>query len=59
MFSHIQSMRVVPFDLQSVSQLIGSSMGSITVLLPLLHVDGHVAGFFDTAGEVLGHFGGH
>jgi hypothetical protein len=58
MFSRIQSMRVVPFDLQSVSQLLGSSLGSIAVLLPLLQVNGKVAGFFDAAGKVLAHFGG-
>ncbi len=59
MFMRIQSMRVVPFDLTSFSQLVGSSFGSIATLLPLLHVSGQVSGVFDALGKILGHIGGH
>ncbi|HEY3785224.1 MAG TPA: hypothetical protein VGL55_08100 [Steroidobacteraceae bacterium] len=59
MFTRIQGMRVVPFDLTSFSQLVGSSFGSIATLLPLLHVSGRVTGVFDALGKILGHLGGH
>jgi len=59
MFMRIQGTRVVPFDLTSLSQLVGSSFGSIATLLPLLHVSGQVSGVFDALGKLLGRFGGH
>lgn len=40
MFEQTQKMRVVPFDLQSMSQLIGSTVGSLSTILPLLNVSG-------------------
>lgn len=40
MFEQTQRMRVVPFDLQSISQLVGSTVGSLSIVLPLLHVGG-------------------
>jgi hypothetical protein len=55
MFEQTQAMRVVPFDLRSVAQLIGSTMGSLATLLPLLNMGGtlpkwleFVARFFQT-----------
>jgi hypothetical protein len=58
MFTRIETMRVVPFDLRSFSQLLGSSLGSIAVLLPLLHTNANVAGIFDAIGKLLGHLAG-
>jgi len=58
MFSRIETMRVVPFDLRSFGQLIGSSFGSIAVILPVLHVNGNVAGVVDAISKLLGHLGG-
>lgn len=58
MFSRIEHMRVVPFDLRSFSQLVGSTLGSIATLLPVLHVKGDLAAIFEAAGKLLGHFGG-
>ena len=59
MFSRIESMRVVPFDLRSFGQLIGSSFASVTLILPVLHVNRDISGIFDAMGKLLGHLGGH
>lgn len=59
MFTRIETMRVVPFDLRSFGQLIGSSFGSIAVILPILHVNGDVTGIFGAIAKLLGHVGGH
>lgn len=58
MFTRIEGMRVVPFDLRSFGQLMGSSLGSVATLLPILHVNGNVTGVFDALGKFLGHLGG-
>ena len=58
MFSRIEQMRVVPFDLRSFTQLLGSTLGSIATLLPLLHVKGELASAVDALGKLLGHLGG-
>jgi hypothetical protein len=58
MFTRIETMRVVPFDLRSFSQLLGSSLGSIAVLLPLLHANANLTGIFDAIGKLLGHLAG-
>jgi len=58
MFTRVESMRVVPFDLRSFGQLMGSSLGSVATLLPILHVNGNVTGVFDAVGKLLGHLGG-
>jgi hypothetical protein len=58
MFVRIQNMRVVPFDMRSFGQLLGSSLGSIALLLPLLHANASVAGIFDAVGKLLGHLAG-
>jgi hypothetical protein len=59
MFTRIQSMRVVPFDLRSFMQLAGSSLGSIATLLPILHISGNFQGILESVSKFLGHFGGH
>ena len=59
MFGRIQQMRVVPFDLRSFSQLMGSSVGAVATILPVLHIHGDVTGIFDAIGKLLGHLGGH
>jgi hypothetical protein len=59
MFTRIETMRVVPFDLRSFGQLLGSSLGSIAVLLPLLHANAKLTGIFDAIGKLLGHLAGH
>jgi hypothetical protein len=58
MFTRIENMRVVPFDLRSFGQLVGSSLGAVATLLPILHVNGNVTGVFDAIGKLLGHLGG-
>jgi len=58
MFTRIEGMRVVPFDLRSFGQLMGSSLGSVATLLPILHVNGNVTDFFDALGKLIGHLGG-
>jgi hypothetical protein len=58
MFTRIENMRVVPFDLRSLGQLLGSSLGSVATLLPILHVNGNVSGIVDAIGKLLGHLGG-
>jgi hypothetical protein len=60
MFTRIENMRVVPFDMRSFGQLMASSFGSLATLLPILHVNGNVTGVFDALGKLLGHIGaGH
>jgi hypothetical protein len=58
MFSRIEHMRVVPFDLRSFGQLVGSTLGSIATLLPLLHANGAFASLIEAIGKLLGHIGG-
>jgi hypothetical protein len=58
MFTRIENMRVVPLDMRSFGQLVGSSLGSVATLLPILHVNGNVTGVFDAIGKLLGHLGG-
>jgi len=48
----------VPFDLRSFGQLVGSTLGSIATLLPLLHAKGEISGIFEMIGKLLGHFSG-
>ena len=59
MFTRIQSMHIVPFDLRSFLQLIGSSLGSIATLLPILHISGNFQGVLESVSKFVGHFGGH
>jgi hypothetical protein len=57
MFTRIQDMRVVPFDLRSFLQLTGSSLGSIATILPILHISGDFPGILETVSRFLQHFG--
>jgi hypothetical protein len=57
MFTHIQKMRVVPFDLRSFGQLMASSFGSIATLLPLLEYEGEVTNVFELLGKLFGILG--
>ncbi|MEP7063335.1 MAG: hypothetical protein ABI881_13145 [Betaproteobacteria bacterium] len=58
MFSRIENMRVVPFDLRSFGQLVGSTLGSLATLLPLLHGTGDLARILEAIGKLFGHLGG-
>jgi hypothetical protein len=58
MFLHIEQMRVVPFDLRSLGQLMGSSFGSVATVLPFLHFNGQVTNIFEVTGKLLGHLVG-
>jgi hypothetical protein len=59
MFARIDGMRVVPFDLRSFMQLLGSTLGAMATLLPLLHAKGEMAGMVEAIGKLLGELGGH
>jgi len=43
LFDYCQKMRVVPFDWRSVSQLVGSTLGSVASIVPALHLQGPLA----------------
>ena len=58
MFSRIEHMRIVPFDMRSFGQLVGSSLGSVLTLLPLLHVDGQGMRVVDAIAKFLSRLGG-
>jgi hypothetical protein len=58
MYTRIEHMRVVPFDLRSFGQLMGSTLGAMSTLLPLLHSKGDLAAIFEAFGKMLGHLGG-
>ena len=59
MFARIEDMRVVPFDLRSFVQLLGSTLGAMATLLPLLHAKGEMAGIVEAISKLLGEIGGH
>jgi hypothetical protein len=58
LFQRVERMRVVPFDLRSFGQLVGSTLGSIATLLPLLHAKGELASMVETLGKLFGHLSG-
>ena len=58
MFLHIEKMRVVPFDLRSLGQLLGSSFGSVATVLPFLHYNGDAKDILEAIGKLLGHLVG-
>ena len=58
LFQRIERMRVVPFDLRSFGQLVGSTLGSIATLLPLLHAKGEFAGVVEMIGKLFGRISG-
>ncbi|HET9389609.1 MAG TPA: hypothetical protein VFO44_08180 [Steroidobacteraceae bacterium] len=53
LFESAQQMRVVPFDWRSVSQLVGSTFGSVASILPALHLQGPLASFFALAQKIM------
>jgi len=53
MFTRIEQMRVVPLDLRSLGQLVGSTLGAIATLLPLLHANGALASIFQAISKLL------
>jgi len=59
MFERIERMRVIPFDLRSSVQLVGSTLGAMATLLPLLHAKGEMAGIVEAISKLLGEIGGH
>ena len=59
MFARIEDMRVVPFDLRSFVQLLGSTLGAMATLLPLLHAKGEMANVVEAISKLLGGLGGH
>jgi len=59
MFARIEHMRVVPFDLRSFAQLLGSTLGSMATLLPMLHAKGEIAVLVEAFSKLLGQVGGH
>jgi hypothetical protein len=58
MFLHIDKMRVVPFDLRSLAQLMGSSFGSVATVVPFLHFGKDAQNILETIGKLLGHLMG-
>lgn len=58
-FSRIEKMRVVPFDLRSFGQLVGSTLGAIATLLPLLYEKGELAAIFEAVARLIGHATGN
>lgn len=53
LFDRVQSMRVVPFDFRSMTQLVASSLGSIVSLLPLLHIEGAANAVLEALVKIL------
>jgi hypothetical protein len=53
LFSRIEAMRVVPFDLKSFAQLAGSTLGAVATLLPLLHGKSDFPGAFEAVARAL------
>jgi hypothetical protein len=47
-------MRVVPFDMQSALQLIGSTLGSVATALPLLRIEGPLREWLELLSRLLG-----
>lgn len=58
MFTRIEHMRVVPFDLRSFGQLMGSTLGAMATLLPLLQAKGDLAEIFSAFAKLIGQIGG-
>jgi hypothetical protein len=52
--ARVEQMRVVPFDLKSFSQLIGSTVGSISVALPILRFEGTLKDWLDFIARLFG-----
>jgi hypothetical protein len=59
LFEASQQMRVVPFDWRSVTQLVGSTVGSFATLIPVLHLRGPLTDAFLTLQKIVASFFGH
>ena len=59
MFEQTRAMRVVPFDWQSFSQLIGSTFGSLSTVLPMLHGAEGLQKWFEFIGRFFRMLTGH
>lgn len=56
-FDRIEHMRVVPFDLWSATQLIGSTAGSVATVLPLLRFEASLKDWLELLATLLRHGG--
>ena len=59
MFEQTDNMRVVPFDWQSFSQLLGSTFGSLSTILPMLHGGESLQKWFDFVAKFFKLLTGH
>jgi hypothetical protein len=53
-YTRIERMRIIPFDLRSFGQLIGSSLGAVATLLPLLYEKGELTVVVEALGRIMG-----
>lgn len=58
MFEQTQAMRVVPFDWRSFGQLMGSTLGSLSTMLPLLNVGGTLPKWLEIVSKLFQAFAG-
>jgi hypothetical protein len=58
LYARIHRMRVVPFDWKSFGQLVGSTLGAVATLLPLLHSKGELKDLVELVGKLF-EIGGH
>ena len=52
-FGRIERMRIVPFDLHSAGQLVGSTIGSVATALPLLKIGGPLQDWLELLATLL------
>jgi hypothetical protein len=57
LFGRIERMRIVPFDLKSGLQLIGSTVGSVAAALPLLKIQAPIKDWLEFLSTLLRHGG--
>jgi len=57
LFQRIEQMRIVPFDLKSGVQLIGSTVGSVAAALPLLKIEAPIRDWLEFISALLKHGG--
>lgn len=53
-FTRMQQMRVVPFDLRSFGQLVASTVGSIATALPIVRLEGTLEDWLSLIAQMLG-----
>jgi hypothetical protein len=53
-FGRITQMRVVPFDLRSFSQLLGSTLGSVATALPIVRFEANAKDWLDFIARLFG-----